>query len=164
MHRRTVLAASGFVASVAVAGCFGSTGPDGSGESDDTDDGEPNNGADSGDINEPAVAGMHLEVLGTHESSVAESAAATIENAAVTVRGSIVGRNACYSADLDTARIEDDVLSVNVESYEDAAPGERCLQTLVGIDYECVVTIAGDPPTAVDISHDGNHVTTERLS
>ena len=126
-------------------------------------DGNNENG-DEGGGNEETRHETRFEVLGVDESEAAESATVEFEDRTITVVGTVVGNNGCYTARLGGTTIEEGTLVVRVESYEDADEDEVCTQALVGIDYESVIEFDGEPPAVVRVEHNGETVATERRS
>lgn len=122
----------------------------------------------SGTMDETTGSGgsddAHLEVLGMHTGDVEESASVRFEDDTVTVTGTILGSNTCYTARIDAVTVEDRTLLVAVESYEDVAEGEGCRDARVAIEYQATVEVHEDPPTSVRVEHNGDPVTTERRS
>lgn len=110
--------------------------------------------------------GVHetqFEVLGS-DFDFKVSASVTFENDSVTVSGTIQGYNTCYTARLDETTIENRMLTVNIDSYEDSDENEGCGLSLIGIKYKGTVEFDGDLPTEVTVKHNGKHVTTEQAS
>lgn len=139
----------------------------------DTNDPEDGDGTDGGTETDsgcpddqetgeqPSVCGTQFEV--TNETAgLQESADVTVEDGVVSVTGVISGNNGCYTARLDDAVIEDAVLVLRVESFDDSTEGEFCSQEMVSIEYRATIETAGDRPEAVRVEHNGEPVTTEQ--
>lgn len=170
MRRRTVLFGSASLL-VLLAGCIddvadgGSSDDDGDGYVDgvgDTDDETDADGED-GQGDQGVVREMNIEIHSVDTGDVEESASVSIEGQTVRVTGTIRGANTCYTARIDEVNVEDSTLFVAIESYEDVEEGEGCRDAEVGIEYEAVVEVDGDPPSTVRVEHDGEEIeATER--
>lgn len=170
MLRRAVLSGSASLL-VLLAGCVDEAtngdSPDDGGDGyvggvGDTDGEGDADGEDDHD-DQPTDREMNIEIHSVDTGAFEESASVTIEDQTVTVTGTIRGANTCYTARVDEVRTEDSTLIVAIESYEDVEEGEGCRDSEVGIEYEAVVDVDGDPPTSVRVEHDGEEVeTTER--
>lgn len=73
----------------------------------------------------------------------------------VTVRGTISGRNSCFTAELERATYDADAseLTVAVRSFSEATEGEACGQCLVDIDYCARVSYDAPDPETVTVLH-----------
>lgn len=73
----------------------------------------------------------------------------------VTVRGTISGRNSCFTAELERATYDADAseLTVAVRSFSEATEGEACGQCLVDIDYRARVSYDAPDPETVTVLH-----------
>ena len=76
----------------------------------------------------------------------------------VTVSGVATGSDSCHTARLATLDPGDSggTMTVGVETYvPDSDADAVCLECLVAIEYELVVTTAGGRPGSVVVTHDG---------
>ena len=80
----------------------------------------------------------------------------------VLVSGTIWGNNSCYTARLGEVVIDDSLLLVCVESYEDRGEDELCMEADYGIDYEAVFKFDGELPTTVTVEYNGQEITSEQ--
>lgn len=102
----------------------------------------------------------NFRVLSDNPSTAEEAASVTVEDRMVTVTGTIVGNNSCYTARLDETTVEEGRLVVRIASYEDADANEGCADALIGITYEASVEFESEPPTSVRVEHNGEPVAT----
>jgi hypothetical protein len=170
MHRRQVLALGAALGLSGLAGCLGGgAGADPTGT--EGTDAEPSTSALPEDgLPDPDRTTSYAEPAGTvrdysfeisgREGSGEEGATVSAEAGTVTVAGTIVGNNGCYTARLDAVEVTDDRLTVAVASEEDAPTNGGCSAALVYLDYRARVEMAGRLPIAVTVEHDGEHVTT----
>lgn len=85
----------------------------------------------------------------------------------LTIGGVIAGNDSCHRARLASldAGSSGGTMTVGVETYvADAEPDAVCLECLVAIEYELVVTIAGGRPETVLVTHDGERAGEVTLS
>lgn len=184
MDRRTLLTAIFAVIGSSVTGCLETRnpmddprGPGGADDPTDTVTNGPSDGDDpeDGDTNDDGLSDndedrnpntdadgvrvTRFEVLG-FELDYEVSASVTFKNDVVTITGTIMGNNSCYTARVGEVAIENRTLFVNVESYEDADEGEACLEADHGFEYEAVIEFDRASPTSVTVKHNGEKVTT----
>ncbi|MFB6299590.1 MAG: hypothetical protein ABEH65_04950 [Halobacteriales archaeon] len=161
--RRTVLAVGIFLVGVLVAGCLGGSGA-GDGPDHNQTESESEEQSTDDDVTTPSL-GSTFEILDVTSTGTTDgSASVTFENQTIIVTGTILGSNSCYTARLGTVTIENGTLLVRIESYEDADENKGCREVIIGINYEVNIEINGDPPSAVTVDHNDEHVTTEQLS
>lgn len=183
MDRRTALAIGATVAGSVLVGCIdsvpaeydptdgavddqddsdmtdsGSNDSSTDGDGDGTDDSDMNTSDDDPDLG-TGIGETTFQLVDEH-SDADPSASVTVEDGTVTISGIITGNNACYTARLDQAVIEDDTLIVNIESYEDADEGMGCASVIVYIEYEATIEVEGDSPESVRVEHNQEEVTT----
>lgn len=173
MHRRTLLTAALSLLGSGVAGCLergegaGDSGTDGDGSNTPTDSMTTTDGDDATNGDTTTDGGgdheTRFEVLDA-ATEFEESATVTFDDAAVTVTGTIMGNNTCYTAKLGELTVDAQMLRLNVESYEDRDEDEGCGEALIGIDYKAVVRFDGDRPTDVTVEHNGDVMTTAQDS
>ncbi|MFW6003063.1 MAG: hypothetical protein ACOCPT_01410, partial [Halanaeroarchaeum sp.] len=71
------------------------------------------------------------------------------------VEGTIIGNNGCYVAELDTI-VHDEAeseLHVTVQSVEERAEDEACIECITAIEYEVTARFRGGHPDRVVVSH-----------
>lgn len=161
MKRRTVLVTFGALTGVFVAGCFG-PGQDNGTEDDDRDPDDDEKDSDQDDQDGNNYHAARFEVTGSNGGE--DSASVTFENGSVTVTGTILGNNSCYTARLASVNVENRTLTISVESYEDPPEDAGCMQVIIGIHYEAVVEFDDEPPTKVTVTHNGGEVVTDQRS
>lgn len=78
----------------------------------------------------------------------------------ITVRGTISGRNSCFTAELERVAYDADTsdLTVAVRSFSEATEEEACGQCLVDIDYRARVAYDASDPETVTVLHNGETV------
>lgn len=183
MERRSLLTISATLMGGLLAGCLGdavrqddASEPQ-AGEHTDTDMTDSGNGDESPDRTEPTdssssdprtdggptIGEMSFEVLGK-SNAAEESTTVTFDDGSVTVSGTVMGNNACYTARLGDMMIEDGTFVVDIESYENAGEDEGCATVIVFIEYEAIVEIHGPLPESVRVEHNGKEVKTEERS
>jgi hypothetical protein len=166
MRRRDVLKYVGASTTVGVTGCLGETegnepgnGNDGNQTDgdDDSSDGTDNNGDGT------TVTGTSFSVSSRRGEDAEESASFWFEDGTLNVRGTIVGSDACKTAELESAEYDDErgalVVSVGTVDAEDA--GDSCAEVLTSIQYEAAVEFDGEQPSVV-VTHDGEEVEAEQ--
>src|SRR5699024_8476290 len=72
----------------------------------------------------------------------------------IVVKGTIVGRNGCQSAVLDSVRQEGSELIVTIATENEAGTGQACSMALTDLDYQFVVR-RDSPPDSVTVVHQG---------
>lgn len=152
MERRTLLTACACVIA-GLAGCTGqgSRGPGGDG----TPTGSPSPTPTSSP--EPVVTDTAFTVRNTACGTGESAATVDRDDGTVTVDGTATGNNGCYTADLQSARVEDDELEVAVRTHEEGASDTACTQCIVDIDYVAEVEYEGSLERVV-VTHDGDVV------
>ncbi len=146
MRRREVLAAfGGLTGGIGLAGCLG--GPSGS---IPTNSQSP---TDSGD--DPVTpTEVSLRVTGRSCGSSQNAATVTFGEDSVEIDGVIGGRDTCDTAQLVSAGLHDDVLTVVVEVTEEPQTDTvACAQCLTDIDYEFRAAGLRGGPARVRVIH-----------
>ena len=151
MRRRTLLAGTAALATAALAGCLGeSPGSDG-------DTSKSPAGTDSPALTDSAPSTPALSestfAVETITPGGGENAASVSFGDGVTVTGTIVGNNGCYTAELASAELAEGTLTVVVEAVEEKSEDEMCTQALVDVDYEAAFTFEGGLPERVVVRH-----------
>jgi hypothetical protein len=131
MNRRSLFRAAPLLA---LSGCVGppgngDDGPDGAGE----------------------VTDRTLRDTGRCEDP--EAASVSVPGTRVRVEGCVTGPNGCSVADLGSATVEGDRLSVVVTTRREAPPDTACTEALVYRGYVAAVT-TGREPAAVTVIHE----------
>lgn len=171
MDRRKVLVAVTAALGSSVAGCLENRG---SGNTDmvDAGDGNMTDGTGSENPNDDPddhrsnyendrITETRFDVLGT-DPRYEISASVRFMVDEVLVSGTIWGNNSCYTARLGEVVIDDSLLLVCVESYEDRGEDELCMEADYGIDYEAVFKFDGELPTTVTVEYNGQEITSEQ--
>jgi hypothetical protein len=170
MHRRQVLALGAALGLSGFAGCVGGgvdqTGTEGSDAETSTtappEDGPTDPHPTTTSAEPPGtVRDWSFEIM-AREGSGEEGATVSTEPGIVTVAGTIVGKNGCYTARLDRAEVTEDRLTVAVASEEDAPPNGGCSAALLYLEYLASIEMDGGLPEAVRVEHDGEQVTIAR--
>lgn len=156
MKRRGLLAGASTVAATVLGGCLsdpldGEEPP--AGGTTPTDTPTDSSTPTDGNSPTPSMQDSSFEVLGV-ESGQGENSADVSFDDAVTVEGTIGGRNGCYTARLAAADSTDEGLRILVEAYEDKEEGEMCTEALVDIDYRATFEYEGELPERVVVEHD----------
>lgn len=165
MKRRTLLSSVTAGAAAALAGCL-DTGVGPGGDGNDGGSGDGDDGGSGGDgttttSSTPSVADSSLSVTsaecgtGTNEASVDASGVGS-SGGTVTVTGTIMGNDQCYTAKLKAASYDAgaDALTVNVVSYvPEEEKDSACGQCIVDIAYEASVEVSGGTPGTVVVRH-----------
>lgn len=151
--RRGVLSSAVGVV-LALTGCITDTNED----DDEPETEEPEDGTDH-EMND--ITGTEFDILDIQSGIGEDSAAVTFENDCVCVRGTIMGRNSCYTARLADVFLSNETCTVAIESYEDANEGEMCATVLVDIEYKVRIEFDSRAPNTVVIEHNDETVTTE---
>ena len=155
MNRRDVLGLSGTLALAGLAGCL--TNPVGDGEDPEGDgpqpgDDDPGGDGDRGEA--PELVDSSFEVKDSGPGDEDGNRAEVSFDDVVTVEGYIIGRNGCYTAELDNADAGTGGLRMLVRAYEDEDAGDMCTQGLVEIHYEATFEFEGELPANVAVEHD----------
>lgn len=158
--RRDVLGVAATLLSGGLAGCAGD-GPSGDGETTDTP-----SPTETPTPTSPAVEGATLTIRNIAGGQEADEAMVTVENGAVIVMGTVWGSDGCKTAVLDAAEYDAgaDVLSVAVETTDREDAGDVCTEAIVEINYRVSVSVSGERPGTVAVTHDGRAVTTVETS
>ncbi|WP_435185055.1 hypothetical protein [Halobellus sp. EA9] len=150
MRRRTVL--EGAAASLPLlAGCTGSAN-DGSEPTTDesaTATDEPSRTADDADL----VSGT---LVPREECPTAGDATVELGDGSATVRGCVVGRDACYVPQLQEVTLDSQtgVATVVVAAVDESDERESCAQVIVDLGYEVRVDAGDATLTGVEVVHD----------
>jgi hypothetical protein len=166
MKRRALLAAAA-VSAAALAGCTTSGDGPGSGETP-TSTPEPTPTAEPTPTSEPtptpvpgpfAVTDTSFEVLAA-ECGTGEGSAHLTYGNPIIVEGTITGRNACYTAELEDVSYDADAdeLAMTVRSYNPESQ-KGCAECISDIDYRAEVAYEGRAPGGVRVTHNGDAVT-----
>ena len=144
MRRRRFLATLGTLAA-GTAGCVGRTGDPG-----ETPTGNP----------PPRITDTSFTARDGACGSGTDAARVTFDGDTVRVDGRLVTPTPCHGATLADATLVDgsDRLVVAVRTAD--PPSGACVQCVGKVPYEALVWIAGGPPAAVRVDHDGKTVTT----
>lgn len=159
MKRRGFIKYAGFSAGVGLTGCI----RQGSEPGNDTD-GNGTDASDPGsdDNTEVSLTNTDFELVGSVDG---EAGNATVEfntdENSVRIEGVIVGNNGCYTARLGSAEYDcdEDVLVIDVESFEDREEDEACTEALINLGYGVSAEFSGGLPSSVEVRHDGERVT-----
>lgn len=128
---------------------------------EDEDEPETEKPEDETDHGMNEITETEFDVLDIQSGTGEDSASVTFEKNCVFVRGTIMGRNSCYAAQLANVFLSDGTCTVVLESYEDADEGEMCAAVLVDIEYEVRIEFNPRTPDTVVIEHNSDTVTTE---
>ena len=159
MERRAFVTTTAAVAATgALAGCMDEP-SDGTGN--DTDGNGTDGNQSDGDGDGVAVTDTSFTVQSRGDGDGAEDGSARYRFADGTlhVRGTIVGSDACKTAELADASYdaEADALTVAVETVDADDAGDVCAEVLTPIEYEATVSFDGAAPS-VAVTHDGEDV------
>ena len=165
MRRRRLLRYVGAGAAVGTTGCLS----EGGGPTNETDDGDGENGTDDGSGTDGNGNGNGTTVTDTSFSVVSseggaeESASYRFEDGTLNVRGTILGSDACKTAELEGVEYDEergavvvDVVTVNAEGA-----GDACAEVITPIGYEASIEFNGEQPSVV-VTHDGEEVEAEQ--
>jgi len=153
MRRRELLKYACVSTLVSATGCVHTGGGEnGSGEDDD------GNGDGT-----TAVTGTSFSVVSREGGGSEGFASYIFENGELRVNGTIIGSDACKTAELNGAEYDSErgaiVVDIGTVTPEDA--GRRmCAQILTPIKYEATIEFEGDEPSAI-VRHDGEEVATD---
>ncbi|WP_135852366.1 hypothetical protein [Halorussus salinus] len=103
-----------------------------------------------------AIAATELELLGVEcgEPTSEASVAFADGGSSVVVSGTIPGSNGCYLAKLVEASYDSETRTLDVTVSSAAKEGSQvCTQCIVKIDYEATVSVSGDGPERVTVTH-----------
>jgi len=161
-----MLSLSGAAMGIAITGCIEA--PFTRDDVDDPTDEIMDDGFDDGntdDMNDTnsngdGIRDVQFEVLEVTGSDYELAATASFESGRFVVSGTISGNNSCYSARVGKVMVENQSVTIDIQSFDDADPDEGCLEILVGISYEAIVEFDGELPKSVVVSHNGEKVTT----
>lgn len=167
MRRRRLLKYVGAGAAVGATGCLseGSGGP--TNETDNRDD--PGNDTDDGngtgnDGSVTTVTDTSFSVVSRSEGGAEESASYRFEDRTLDVRGTVLGSDACKTAELESVEYDEErgavvvnVVTVNVED----ANRRMCNEVITPVEYEATVSFDGEQPSVV-VTHDGEEVEAEQ--
>lgn len=163
--RRSILRLSGVALGVGSAGCIDvPVRGNGSDDSINDDIADQTDDQDTDDMNDATSDGntirdVHFAVIDVTGSDYELEATATFEDDRVAISGTISGNNSCYTARIGAVGVVDDSVTVDIESFDDAAADEVCLEVLVGISYEVAIIFDGDTPERAIVRHNGEVVT-----
>jgi hypothetical protein len=137
---------------VLLTGCVGGgTGDDIEGE-DDNESEEP---PEETDI---SLIDTQFEILESGGGTRGDEVSVEFDDdeLAVTVEGTLTGRNSCYTAELESAEYDgvEDVFDANVRSFENRADDEMCAQVITEIEYRLVASFDGGLPGRARVRHD----------
>lgn len=78
----------------------------------------------------------------------------------ITVRGTISGRNGCFTAELERATYDTDAgeMTVAVRSYSSSEGSSGCTECIVDIDYRATVSYDAPDPETVTVRHNDEQV------
>jgi hypothetical protein len=109
-----------------------------------------------------AITGTSFEIVENACGTGRDEATVERGSGRVTVRGTVSGRNGCFTAELASTAYDTDAgeLTVAVRSFSEAGAGEGCTQCLVDIDYRAEVTYDAPDPETVTVLHNGEPVST----
>lgn len=160
MNRRALLGSLVSTAGVLCAGCTRS-------DTDPSEDGTPADSSTPSPTAEYRVVDRSFTVLANECGTPTGEIDASLEpdppapDAAehvLTVSGLAMGTDSCHTARLATLEPGESggTMIVDVETYvPDSDADMVCLECLVAIEYELVVTTAGGRPGTVVVTHDG---------
>lgn len=165
MRRRDVLKYAGAATAVGMTGCLS----EGNGEpGNQTDDGNDGNSTDDdgtgNDGDTTTVTDTSFSVVSRSEGGAEGSASYRFENGTLNIRGTILGSDACKTAELESAEYDEErgavvvnVVTVNVED----ANRRMCAEVITPVEYEVSIEFEGKQPSVV-VTHDGEEVEAER--
>lgn len=145
MRRRRVLAA--VAAAAATAGCTGLPAGEGGGDGgDDEDDGRT--------TTQPAVADSSFSIRSADcATGDGDDASVSVEDATVSVSGTVTVADGCHVVELDSATIADGELRVVVASVTREGV-QGCVQCLTEVGYDASVTLRGGLPERAVVVHE----------
>jgi len=154
MRRREFVTAAAGAASVTVTGCLG----DGGGNETDGN-GTDGNGTDTTGGGNTTVTGTSFSTSSVRGGGVGESASYVFGDGALRVTGTIVGSDACKTAELEGARYDagEGAIVVDAVTVDADDAGGACAEVLTPVRYEATVEFEGGRP-AVVVRHDGEEV------
>lgn len=174
MKRRTLLQLASVSSLGLLAGCTGEgpgTGPgDGTDEpsdSTDTQTASPTESSTESPTESPTPTtspsngefASSFTVTNNECGTAKNSAEGSADGSTVTITGVITGSDACYSAKLADATVEDGALEVAVASYVPPEnEGKACADCVVDISYEATFEFDGSTPDRAVVAHDGERV------
>ena len=169
MKRRAVLRRTGALGALALAGCIASDDPGG----DDSTGGDGSTPTDTPTERptdtptptpEPVTvtdSTIRTTAASCRSSDAAETATVAVDRAAssVTVTGVLHTADPCHRAVLDGVRYDQDAGSLHLDVVAESTD-EVCVQCIGTVAYEASVTLSRGAPDRVEISHQGQVVTT----
>ncbi len=143
MHRREVIKYIGGIAAVSTTGCLDRISGNGETENKTLDNTE-----------------FNVVNKGGGEDTDNASVEFNKDSNTVKVTGLISGNNGCYTAELESSNYDDqnDVLNLNIRSFEDSEEGEMCTQVIIEINYESTAEFSNGLPGIVRVNHNGEMV------
>lgn len=160
MRRRDVLKYAGAGAAVGVTGCLSEG--DGS-PTNETDDGDDNNGTGN-DGSRTTVTDTSFSVVSVGDGDGGELgspgvASFRFDGKTLNVQGTVIGSDACKTAELESAAYNEDesVVAVEVNTVDSGDAGDCERESPTSIEYELTVEFEGEQPSVVVI-HDGEEV------
>jgi hypothetical protein len=117
---------------------------------------------DDGDERETTVTGTSFSVLSRREGGGnTDSASYSFKDGTLEVTGTVMGSDACKTAELGGAEYDEDeeAIVVDIETVNAEGAGDMCAEVLTPIRYEATVEFEGGSPGVV-VTHDGQEVDT----
>lgn len=153
VRRRRLLRTVAPIALAGVAGCVGGR------------PATPNDGSDGAPAPDatPVEPPTSFSTISARCGNQVNRAEVSVDGATVTVEGTTWGREACYVGRLDSATLDDGILTVRVVTERAADEDESCAQCIAEIEYRAVVEPPSEPDEVVVI-HDGETVATVSIT
>jgi hypothetical protein len=162
VNRRTLLARTGALGALALAGCLGDGTDDENTPADGAGDGDtptPTPGEPTDTPAGPAVTDQSITTVDTRcqTGDATATVSADAEAGVVTVSGSLQTSTPCYRAVLETVSYDaaSDALTIDVGAERTA---DTCIDCVGAVEYEATVAFADGLPGTVTVSHRGESV------
>lgn len=128
-----------------------------------TDDGGDDPTSTSKPEQEPSLVDHSFEIVSAGCGTGKNGASISFDDHTVRVRGTIGGKNSCYTAELKNAALDRGTLTVTVRSFETENSGV-CAMCLKNIEYESVYTFEDGLPERVAVVHNGTQASVKQKS
>lgn len=159
--KRTSMRRREFVTAAATVGTAGLTGCMDGGDGNRTDgNGTDGNGTADGD-GAPEVRVTDTTFTASRDATGPNASASySFGEGTLRVTGTIVGSDACKTAELGGARYDEDrgAVVVDVATTDAENAGDVCAQVLTPVAYEATVDVEYDEQPSVVVTHDGEEV------
>jgi hypothetical protein len=128
-----------------------------------TDEGRDDPTSTSKPEQEPSLVVHSFGIVSAGCGTGKNGASISFDDHTVRVRGTIGGKNSCYTAELKNAALDRGTLTVAVRSFETENSGV-CAMCLKNIEYESAYTFEDGLPKRVAVVHNGTQASVKQKS